>query len=87
MKLVPYALHVGSLIYAKVATRPDSSHGRSGTQIHVQSWLTTLDCSEAYLQVFSGHTRPWHPFRTEQNFGLRRVYRLGGRNYRSARLL
>ena len=63
MKSVRYAPRIDSLMYAMVTTQPNiiSSCRRSRHQIHAQSWPTTLERSQAYITIFGGHTRPWHP--------------------------
>jgi hypothetical protein len=65
MKLVPYAPAVGSFMYAMVIMRPDIAHAVGVIRylvgvvryLHAQSRPTTLERSEAYLQISSWHTR------------------------------
>jgi hypothetical protein len=61
MKSVPYAPVVSSLMYVMV-----NACGWRHQQIHAQSRPTTLECSEAYLQISGWHTRLWHQIQTER---------------------
>ena len=46
MSRVPYASAVGSLMYAKVCTRPDLAYAFSNKSVHVKSRKATLGISE-----------------------------------------
>ena len=53
-----------------------NSRRRSQQHIHAQSSPRALECSEACVQIFSGHKRLRHPIRAKQDFRCSQIHRL-----------